>query len=40
MRRIGHPREGGGPLKTLNNMDSRLRGNDELLCTDDENGKQ
>ena len=23
-----HPREGGGPFKSLGNMDSRLRGND------------
>ena len=29
--RIRHPREGGGPLKALENMDSRLRGNDDEL---------
>jgi len=34
-RRIRHPREGGGPLKALENMDSRLRGNDERLRTYD-----
>ena len=28
-----HPREGGGPLKTLKKMDSRLRGNDVDLQT-------
>jgi hypothetical protein len=28
--RIRHPRAGGGPLKALGNMDSRLRGNDAL----------
>ena len=35
-RRIRHPREGGGPLKAVENMDSRLRGNDDRLRTYDE----
>jgi hypothetical protein len=34
-RSIRHPREGGGPLKALKNMDSRLRGNDEKKQTND-----
>jgi len=35
-RKIRHPREGGGPLKASENMDSRLRGNDGRLQTYDE----
>jgi hypothetical protein len=31
LRRIRHPRAGGGPLKALRNMDSRLRGNDDCI---------
>jgi hypothetical protein len=34
-RLIRHPREGGGPLKALKNMDSRLRGNDKKKQTND-----
>jgi len=34
--KIRHPREDGGPLKALKNMDSRLRGNDDWLRTCDE----
>jgi hypothetical protein len=34
---IRHPREGGGPLKTMGKMDSRLRGNDYWLSTYYEN---
>jgi hypothetical protein len=26
-----HPREGGGPFKSLKNIDSRLRGNDATV---------
>jgi len=34
LRRIRHPRESGGPFKALKNMDSRLRGNDNMKkCT-------
>jgi prepilin-type N-terminal cleavage/methylation domain-containing protein len=31
--RIRHPREGGGPLKAFEKMDSRLRGNDRIKCS-------
>ena len=30
-----HPRRGGGPLKALRNMDSRLRGNDDRVMKRD-----
>ena len=30
--RIRHPREGGGPLQALKNMDFRLRRNDRIKC--------
>jgi hypothetical protein len=30
---VCHPREGGGPLNALRNMDSRRRGNDDRMRT-------